>query len=148
MIPEEFRVHREVECGGVLHGIFHHSMSLKWAAREGVMPPLVVFNHFMACGYDDVAEDIGYLDIWVPSDYPGRGAVLYWEPFELTRAEYDGLLAHIRSLGHEFEVADWGVTTFQEWFNKLVLLCERKRRREKVKNRRRAEMLRRGSGKR
>ena len=35
---------------------------------------------------------------------------------ELTEQEYESFLAYIRSLGHEFEVKDIGVSTYQDWF--------------------------------
>lgn len=117
MIVQRFCIDRAEEEGGVLHGIYHHSMSLKNAVARGVMPPLAVFNDFMACGYDDVALDNGYLAI--DSQNP-QGAVIEWTPFSLTAEEYDAFLDHIKSLGTPFEVRDIGVSTYQEWFGTLL----------------------------
>lgn len=89
------------------------------------MSSLVVFNHFMAGGYDDVAEGIGYLDIDLRGDC---GGVLEWEPFALTQEEYNALLEHIRSLGGEFEVVDWDCYTYRNSFEMLCRLTEKKRR--------------------
>lgn len=78
------------------------------------MPPLEVFNAFMACGYDDVEEAA-----CVEVDPMNRGgAVLEWEPFALTAAEYDAFLTYLRSIGKRFEVVDYGTSDFGEWFTR------------------------------
>ena len=123
MIPEEFRISAVREDGGVLRGLFFCSESLRNAVKDGAMPPLHVFDAFMACGIDDVPDEIGLFDLDV-KQIPG-GGTMEWEPFELTEKEYESLLRHIRSLGHEFEVKDFGVSTYQEWFNELFKQSDR-----------------------
>lgn len=86
--------------------------------EKGAVPPLAVLNDFLACGVDDVAEDIGCLDVDMRGD---RGAVMEWEPFTLTQTEYDGLLAYIRSRGKAIVVREIGDGTYREWFGRLFL---------------------------
>jgi hypothetical protein len=87
-------------------------MSLNEAVKRGNMPPLDVFNAFMACGHDDV-EDVTCLTI-------DRmvGAVLEWEPFSLTASEYEEFLEYLRHIGKRFEIVDYGTSRFEDWFTK------------------------------
>lgn len=113
MMPEAFRITRERKEGGLLIGIYHHSMSLRNAVRHGHMPPLEIFNQFMACGYDDVDGGIDYIP-----EGPFSGAVLDWEPFSLSAQEYNQLLAYIREQGGAISIESFNASTFGEWFSK------------------------------
>lgn len=112
MLPEEFCIHRPVAEGGVLVGIFHHSMSMRGAIEKGYFPTQEVLNDFLACGFDDVELDGSFLPPHQES------AVIRWKPFELAKQEYDDFIAYLHSLGRPFEVTDFGVTMYQAWFNR------------------------------
>jgi hypothetical protein len=98
-------------AGGVLSGIFYHSMSLQEAVKRGRMPPLTVFNDFMACGIDDIDTPCIHVD-----RMSTEGAVLEWIPFKLTPGEYRSFLRHLRKSGEHFRIVDYSTSSFKVWF--------------------------------
>ncbi len=125
MLPEELSFRRfESRSGlGALPGIIHFSMSFRNAIRCGYMPPLRIFNAFIATCRDDIDEeaqeslDMETHDVnWDAG--ASVGAVLTWSEFELEPTEYDRLIAFINKKYGEVEIEDFGATDYSQWFTK------------------------------
>ena len=113
MLPESFRINRPAREKGVLDGLFAHSMSLRLAVSRGRFPPLSVLNDFFRCGHDAVEQGLACFEV------DRNGAVITWDPFELTQAEYDHFVEALRSAGIVVQITDTDAETYHDWFNRL-----------------------------
>ncbi len=123
MLPEDFsfRGFEGRNSLGALPGIIHFSMSFRNAIRRGFMPPLDLFNSFVATCRDDIDEaSQGFLDIetqgvdWNAGE--SVGAILTWPNFELEPPEYKRLIAFINKRYGRVEIEDYGATDYSQWF--------------------------------
>ena len=90
---------------GPLSDLFEIGLSFKLMCTWKLLPPLHVFNDFLACGRDDTDSANGLLE---------------WEPFALSDEDYLHLQATLAARGHTLSIEQTkdGKTYkgFHEWF--------------------------------
>jgi|GEM_PF-6645585 len=125
MLPEEFSFRGfESRSGlGALPAIIHFSMSFRNAIRCGCMPPLHIFNAFVATCRDDIDEEAqSALNIATHSQNVDAdesvNAVLTWSAFELLSSEYERLITFIVQRYGAVEIDDFEATGYSQWFTR------------------------------
>ena len=104
MGDESFKYRLVHERGGELADLFHHGMSFKLMIEWGLMPPLRVFNDFLATGIDDTDDE---------------QTTLEWEPTRLGEQQYDDLIEGLRARGFNVRIdhdTESAVSGYGDWF--------------------------------